>query len=121
MKKEIIELEIGECYEVFAREGAGGGSPAVKVEYGVSAGSDLGMHNFADAFAVAQVGVLDGDGNFVPDEWTEEDFANGKIASRRLLGAPKTYECWNPDPDDGYENNWDEYFIWVKTYCESVL
>ena len=119
MKSEVVEIISGDGYDVFAREGAGEGSPAVKAEYGFSVGADLGTHTFADAFAMAQVGSLDGAENFVPDEWTEEDYTTKKIGSRRMIGAPKTYEGWSPDDDDS--DWWDAYCAWVKTFCEGVL
>lgn len=120
-KAEIIEIMSGDGYDVFAREGAGEGSPAVKAEYAFSVGSDLGTHNFAGTFAVAQVGSLDGDENFAPDKWQEEDYTTKKITNRRMIGLPKTYEGWSPDDDDSDEINWDAYMGWVQKFCGRVL
>jgi len=90
MTKIITIKEDPDC-EVRVLEGYSVGSPAVRVEWGFSEGSENGPHSFCDSFAVAELGTLNEDGEFERIAWTEKDYGE-RIFSRSVIGRPKDCE-----------------------------
>ncbi len=93
---------------------------AVRVAYGyATTGEELGLHNHLDTYAIAELGAVDDEHNFVPAVWQECDIGHG-ILSKQLIGTPKACEGWNPDPDDE-DIDWDAYGDWVDAVVERLL
>lgn len=122
MKKIVTVKNYDDC-EVRALEGYGPGSPAVKVIWGYSTGSDTGLHNLIDSFALAELGILDDNGDFESIVWKESDYGK-RIFAKSLIGCPKEYEGWTPDEDtidDNSEIDWNDFDKWMDDYCNQVL
>lgn len=117
MKNIVTVCEESDC-EVRALEGYGPGSSAVRVIWGYSNGSDTGLHNLIDSFALAELGILDEDGEFQGVVWEDSDYGK-RIFTKSILGCPKEYEGWTPDDDD--EVDWDDFYKWLDDYCNRVL
>lgn len=117
MKKEVVQITGGDDYEIYAREGYGPGSPAVKAVWGFSTGSSTGIRCFADTFAYAELGKIGEGGDFESEAWTDEDFGKA-ILTKRVIGWPKEYEGWDPEGEDV---DWDAYATWIEDYCARVL
>ena len=115
--KKAVSFKVEDGCEVRVLEDYGPGSPAVRVTWGYSTGSDTGLHSFLGTFACAELGILDEDSEFMPVVWEESD--RGKhIFSKSLVGCPKECEGWDPT---GNEINWDDFEKWVDDYCNRVL
>ena len=92
---------------------------AVRVTCGYATGAEAGLHNHLDTYAIAELGAVDDDHNFVPDMWQECDIGHG-ILSKQLIGTPKACEGWDPDPDDE-DIDWGAYGEWTEEVVERLL
>jgi len=92
---------------------------AVRVTCGYAIGAETGLHNSLNTYAIAELGAVDDEHNFVPDVWQEHDIGRG-ILSKQLIGTPKACEGWDPDPDDE-DIDWDAYDEWTREVVERLL
>lgn len=113
----MVKVKSGSDYEIYAKEGYGPDSPAVKVEWGFSTDNNVGSHNHLNTFAVAILGKLDEYEEFTYAAWTDEDYGK-EIFTKSVLGQPKECDGWTPD---GEEVDWEAYHRWIESYCKMVL
>lgn len=117
--KNIVTIKEFDGGEIRALEGHEPGSPAVKVEWGYSTGSELGLHSFSGSFACAELGILGADGEFESVVWTEDDLGK-RIFTRQVIGWPKEYSGWDPS-EDSEDVNWNALKAWFNDYCNRIL
>lgn len=79
-----------------------GTNKAVKIILGFATGSDVGIHNRLNTFAVAELGTLNEDGEFE-------------------AVCPEVERGWNPSDADAEEVDWNEYGEWVTEVCKELL
>lgn len=116
--KNLVLIDSMEGSEVWAVEGYTLGDPAVRVSWGYATGSEPGVHNVANTFAIAELGKV-GEGGFESVVWTEKNLGK-EIKTRRVIGWPQDYEGWDPD-DDMEDVDWDAMAEWVEDYCQRML
>lgn len=101
MTNEKIKLykDMGDA-EVYILEGT---DKAVKVEWNFATGSDVGVHNRYNSYAVAELGAIDEDGEFADEV---ED-----------------YILFNPDWDEETDSDdaFDELEAWKEEAVKKLL
>ena len=103
---------------LYALEGCRSGDSAVLITWGYSIGKETGGHNFADSFAIAELGHLDEDLKF---ELLEMDVCSQKdTLVKEMIGKPMEYSIWNPE-EETQDIDWDSMKIWMERYAVDVL
>lgn len=109
----VKEWDDGQLYKL------NGTNKGVRIIWGYAT-NGTGMHLWNDAWAIAELGTVDDDGEFEEDLFTDGDMYK-EIFSRQMIGRPRNYLTYSLCDADGEEVNWDIFNDWAMTSMEELF